>query len=222
MARSVRRRDTSPANRGLYLELPPGLAEAPAQPSKVDAERAVRRPASAIPRLSRGARRAGPAGRLRCAFATAVLTAVLRPSLPAAPAILIDANVPGAGKGKAARASAVIATGHLPATISEGHSEEETEKRLAAAILSGGQAILLDNLQRTLASSTLESGLTEGIATIRLFGKLIDVTVPCAALVLHHGKQCGARADMLQADPAGPHRRRHRPARAAPLRLRSL
>ena len=123
---------------------------------------------------------------------------MLRPSLPAAPAILIDANVPGAGKGKAARALAVIATGRLPAIVTEGHAEEETEKRLAAAILSGAPAILLDNLQRTLASSTLESGLTEGLATIRLFGRLIDVTVPCAALVLITANNAALRADMLR------------------------
>ncbi len=136
--------------------------------------------------------------RLRCGIAAAALTAVLRPSLPAAPAILIDANVPGAGKGKMARALASIATGRPPAVVTEGHSDEETEKRLAAAILSGAPAILLDNLQRTLSSSTLESGLTEGTATIRLFGRLVDVTVPVAALVLVTANNAALRADMLR------------------------
>ena len=58
--------------------------------------------------------------------------------------------------------------------------------------------MLLDNLQRTLASSTLESGLTEALATIRLFGKLVDVTVPCAALVLITANNAALRADMLR------------------------
>lgn len=136
--------------------------------------------------------------RLRSGFAAGALTAIARPSLPAAPALVLDANVPGAGKGKAARALAVIATGRLPAIITEGHGEEETEKRIAAAILSGSPAILLDNLQRTLASSTLESGLTEGIATIRVFGKLVDMTVPCSALVLATANNATFRADMLR------------------------
>lgn len=78
----------------------------------------------------------------------------------------------------------MIATGRFPAIVTEGHDEGETEKRLASAILSGSPAILLDNLQRTLSSSTLESALTEGVATIRVFGRLVDVTIPCAALVL--------------------------------------
>jgi len=71
-------------------------------------------------------------------------------------------------------------------------------KRLASAILSGTSALLLDNLQRTLASSTLESGLTEGHATIRLFGKLVDVTVSCNALVLITANNAALRADMLR------------------------
>ena len=82
--------------------------------------------------------------------------------------------------------------------VTEGHSDEETEKRLAAAILSGAPAILLDNLQRTLSSSTLESGLTEGTATIRLFGRLVDVTVPVTALVLVTANNAALRADMLR------------------------
>jgi putative DNA primase/helicase len=136
--------------------------------------------------------------RLRSAFAAGALTSVARPSLPAGPAIVLDANVPGAGKGKAARALAMIATGRLPAIITEGHGAEETEKRIAAAILSGSPAILLDNLQGMLASSTLESGLTEGIATIRVFGKLVDMTVPCSALVLATANNATFRADMLR------------------------
>jgi hypothetical protein len=123
---------------------------------------------------------------------------VLRPSLPAAPAILLDANVPGAGKGKAGRALAVIATGRPPAVITEGHTAEETEKRLAAAILSGASCVMLDNLQGFLASSTLESGLTEGVATIRLFGKLEDVTVPCSALVVLTANNAAFRPDLLR------------------------
>jgi hypothetical protein len=69
---------------------------------------------------------------------------------------------------------------------------------LAAAVLSGTSAILLDNLQRTLASSTLESVLTEGQATIRPFGRLTDVTVSCSALVLITANNAVLRPDMLR------------------------
>jgi putative DNA primase/helicase len=182
---------------GSIIELQGQLPTLAENPAKSDARRAL------VTLLApfRGYIRGKPPTkrqRLRCAFAAAALTAILRPSLPAAPAILLDANVPGAGKGKAARALAVIATGRYPAVITEGPSDEETEKRLASAILSGAPALLLDNLQRTLASSTLESGLTEGVATIRLFGRLVDLTVPCSALVLVTANNAALRADMLR------------------------
>jgi hypothetical protein len=57
---------------------------------------------------------------------------------------------------------------------------------------------LLDNLQQQLASTTLESMLTEGLATIRLFNTLTDVTVPCSALVLISANQASLREDMLR------------------------
>jgi hypothetical protein len=149
----------------------------PARPTKADAEAAL----EVLLRPFRGYLSGDDNAQLRAGLAAAALTAVARPSLPTAPALVLDANTPGAGKGKLARALAVLTSGTLPAIITEGHGEEETEKRIASAILSGCQAILLDNLQRTLASSTLESILTEGVATIRQFGKLgADITMPFA------------------------------------------
>jgi hypothetical protein len=136
--------------------------------------------------------------RLQAGIAAAALTAVARASLPTAPALAIDASVPGAGKGKLARALSVLATGGLPAIVTEGHSDEETEKRIASAVLSCAQCVVMDNLQRALASSTLESGLTEGTATIRLFGQLTDMTVPFRALVIITTNNGSFRADMLR------------------------
>lgn len=128
--------------------------------------------------------------RLRCSISAAALTAAMRASLPGAPMIAVDANVPGAGKGKMARGLAMLATGRLPSILTEGHSGQEMEKRLAAAILSGAPAILIDNAQRILASSTIESGLTEGMATIREFGTLKSPTVACSALLIVTANEC--------------------------------
>jgi hypothetical protein len=182
---------------GLMLDYRGAPPPVPDEPTRQQARRAL----LAMLRPFRGYLAGVPAGQrkdLRAALAAAVLTAVLRPSLPTSPAILLDANQPGAGKGKLARALAVVATGRHPSIVTEGHSDEETEKRLASGVLSGIAALLLDNLQRTLASSTLESGLTEGVATIRLFGRLTNTTVPFTALVLITANNAALRPDMLR------------------------
>ena len=178
---------------GLLLDPPAGLPPIPGSPSRTDAERAL----EVLLRPFRGYLADSPA--LRPLLAAAALTAALRTSLPAAPAIVLDGNTVGVGKGKCARALAVLATGTLPAMIAEGHNDEETDKRIAAAILQGAPAILLDNLQRVLASTTLESILTDPIARIRKFGSLSDdVVTECRALVLLTANNAALRRDLLR------------------------
>lgn len=134
----------------------------------------------------------------RVALTAAVMTAVLRPSLQAAPAILFDGNLPGVGKGKIARSLSVLTGDGLPAVITEGHNDEETEKRISAAIISGVPVVVLDNLQRHVASSALESALTEATATIRVFGKLQNLRIPCRTLILLTANNATLRRDMLR------------------------
>jgi hypothetical protein len=182
---------------GIILDLDGSIPPIPEAPTKADALRAMETCLRPF-RGYLGSRDEGTELRLRSALLAAVLTAVLRASLATAPALLIDANVPGAGKGKAARALGVIGTGRFPSIVTEGPDDKETEKRLASAILSGTPVIILDNVQNHLASSTLESALSEGSATIRLFGKLVDVTVPCSALVVITANNATMRPDMLR------------------------
>jgi hypothetical protein len=178
---------------GMILDLPGAMPPISDRPTRQDAKRAL----EVLLRLFRGYIKDNPT--LRPLFAAAALTAALRASLPTAPAIVLDGNTIGAGKGKAARALAIIATGGLPAMTAEGHSDEETEKRIAAAILQGAPAILLDNLQRPLASTTLESILTDPVARIRKFGSLSDdVVTECRAMVLITANNATLRRDLLR------------------------
>ena len=65
-------------------------------------------------------------------------------------------------------------------------------------MIQGAPVILLDNLQRQLASSTLESMLTEPVADIRTFGKLSNLRVLCRSLVLLTANNASLRRDMLR------------------------
>jgi phage/plasmid primase-like uncharacterized protein len=174
---------------GLILDVTP-LPPLPLHPTRADTERALRR----LRHPFRGFRGVVD----DCALVTAALTAVVRPSLPTAPAICADGNGPGVGKGLLCRALAMLATGGRPATITEGHNAEEMEKRITAGLLSGVPALLLDNLQRPLASSALESAITEGVATIRIFGALTNLNVACRALILITANNAKIRRDMLR------------------------
>jgi hypothetical protein len=184
---------------GLYQAYAGRLPDIPKRPSKADAEAALTvalRPFGGYlegDNLSKDER-----AHLRATVSAAVLTAALRASLARAPVILLDANCPGAGKGLAAKALAIIATGCLPSLITEGADPAELEKRLAAAVLSGAGAMVLDNLSRQLRSSTLESIVTEGYATIRNFGTLGSITVPMTALILMTANNLTLRHDMLR------------------------
>jgi hypothetical protein len=177
---------------GLILDLRGPQLNVPDKPDKAAAMAALQR----LLRPFRGYLKNSSAN--QAAVAAAALTAAARPSLPTCPGIVIDGNNPGVGKGKLARILSAINAGTLPAIVTEGHSPEETEKRLAAAVLQGAPAILFDNLQRHVASSTLESMLTEPVADIRVFGKLANLRVACRSLLLLTANNASLRRDMLR------------------------
>ena len=70
------------------------LPPRPVAPTKADAEAAL----EVLVRPFRGYL-SGDNPQLRSGLAAAALTAIARPSLPTAPAMVLDANTPGAGKG---------------------------------------------------------------------------------------------------------------------------
>ena len=74
------------------------------------------------------------------------------------------------------------------------------EKRISAALLEGGPAVLFDNFNNvTLRSASLESALTERPAKVRQFRTLDLITLNALASVFVTGNGVLARA-------------RHRPA----------
>jgi hypothetical protein len=97
-----------------------------------------------------------PPGRDESSFLIALLTAVCRPSLPLAPAVLLRAapmSGAGAGKGLLARCMSIIAFGREPHAVTGGFSSEELDKRIAAELIEGGPILFLDNLNNTAVGS---------------------------------------------------------------------
>jgi putative DNA primase/helicase len=114
-----------------------------------------------------------PPGKDESAFLVALLTAVVRPSLPLAPAAVFRAPAisgAGTGKGLLARAISLVAFGQQPHAAALGDGNE-FDKGLAAELLRGDPSILIDNLnRRTLRSPVLCTALSEHPAMLRILG----------------------------------------------------
>jgi hypothetical protein len=81
-----------------------------------------------------------------------------------------------------------VAYGRQPSAVTAGGSSEELEKRISAALLEGGPAVLLDNFNNiTLRSASLDSALTERPSKVRQFRTLELVTINTVASVFVTG-----------------------------------
>jgi putative DNA primase/helicase len=132
----------------------------------------------------------------RAVTVAAMLSAVLRPTLPACPAFAWSAPVRGSGKSKLADVCAVIATGRTAPAMSWPRQEDEAEKRLAASVMSGDAVILLDNIETALRGDCLNSLLTQPTVSLRVLGKSQMLRVGAAALLLATGNNLILQGDL--------------------------
>jgi hypothetical protein len=129
---------------------------------------------------------------------SAILTAVIRPTLKTAPMHVFSAPRRGSGKGKLADIAAVIATGREASAIVQGRTEEETEKRLVAMLLSGDAVILLDNCTLPLEGDFLNAMLTAATVKPRILGKSEAPKLPANVTMLATGNNLTAKGDMTR------------------------
>ncbi len=125
-----------------------------------------------------------------------MLTAVCRKALRTAPGHGIDATDRGTGKTLLGNTIATIATGREAATISQGKSEEEFDKRLFSALLKGDPVITIDNIERPVASDEFCTVLTSPEWQCRVLGASINRTVGTNVLFLLNGNGLTFRGDI--------------------------
>ena len=80
----------------------------------------------------------------------------------------------------------------------QGRTEEETEKRLGAALRSGDPVILLDNCTLPLEGDFLNAMLTAGIVRPRILGKSEAPKLPANVMMLATGNNLTAKGDMTR------------------------
>lgn len=91
---------------------------------------------------------------------------------------LVEAPLPGSGKGLLADVLLIPACGsHIP-SISEARDDDEWRKRITAQLRSARTAVLLDNVTRPLNSGSLASALTATLWEDRILGKSENLYFP--------------------------------------------
>lgn len=111
------------------------------------------------------------------------------------PAFIYTANDAGCGKGLCSMLAALPVFGSLPTGV-QPSSEHEMEKVLFSAARAGQQLLFFDNVDRHLASPSLESFLTTSHVSGRVIGESTFVSCPKKTVVLISGNNCTVRADM--------------------------
>jgi hypothetical protein len=131
----------------------------------------------------------------RSVMLAAILTAVVRQTLPLAPAFSFDA--PAAGTGKTLLAFCLLALcGMDRQAIPECRDDEEVRKRLLSTLRSGQPGVLFDNIRGQFGSAALEAMLTTQVYSDRLLGGSRMLALPTAVLVLISGNNFRPSGDL--------------------------
>lgn len=101
---------------------------------------------------------------------SALITPVVRGAMAVAPMHVPTAPVPGSGKSYIIDLCSAIATGERAPVISAGRTEEETEKRLGAALLNGQAIISIDNVNGELSGDALCQMIERPVVSLRPLG----------------------------------------------------
>lgn len=97
------------------------------------------------------------------------------------PLYLIEAPSAGTGKGLLAHMLTLPALGTAPVLLPPAGNEEETRKRLTAALVTLPEALLLDNVTKSIDSPALAAALTASMWTDRMLGRTETRSMPIRA-----------------------------------------
>ena len=134
----------------------------------------------------------------KAAALSAILTALVRHTVPKAPLHLFSACRAGSGKSLLADAVALIATGKTATILDLAEDGDEQEKRLLSVFMAGDSVINLDNVERPLGGAHLNKALTAEQFTGRVLGLSQNATVPTTATWLATGNNVIVKEDMTR------------------------
>ena len=191
---SIAVREGYDASTGLLLANLPDDLRVPERPTPADAVEALR----ALSELLRGFPFESETD--ATAALSALLIAVLRPSLGPVPLHLFTAPVAGSGKTFLFEVCGALATGMRPPVLAAaGLNAEELDKRLAATLLAGRPIVCLDNIEGTLQSSLLcQAVASAGPIEVRRLGSYDTPQIEPVAAYYSTGNNVTVAGDMLR------------------------
>ena len=150
---------------GLLLVEPPPMPVIPDQPTKADAEAALK--------LIEGLLGGFPFvdGVARAVALSAIITPIVRGAFPVTPMHASRAPTAGSGKSFLWDIVASISIGQLMPVMSTGKDTDETEKRLGAAMMAGQPLISVDNISGELGGDALCQIIERPVVDIRVLGR---------------------------------------------------
>jgi putative DNA primase/helicase len=129
---------------------------------------------------------------------SAILTALDRHNMPAAPLHGFSATIAGTGKSKLVDIVSILATGRPAAIKGQPGTEDELEKRLNSELLQGAAIITVDNCEHPLQSAFLCQMLTQETVSIRILGQSRNVVASTAATVMATGNNLQITGDLTR------------------------
>jgi putative DNA primase/helicase len=155
----------------LLLVGPPAMPPIPDKPSREDALRALALLEDLLSEFPF-------ADEVSMAVAlSSLLTPVVRGAFPVAPLHACSAPMAGSGKSYLGDVAASIAIGQLMPVMAAGRKEEETEKRLGAALMAGQPLISIDNVTGGLGGDALCVAIERSSVGMRILGKSEQVRI---------------------------------------------
>lgn len=180
-----------PATRLVLLD-PPSLPPMPAQPSRQDAEAALKVLDALLdefPFVDEAS---------RSVALSALMTPLCMGAIPVAPMHIANAPAPGTGKSYLFDIVSAIALGRICPVISAGGSVEETEKRLGAALMKGQSLISIDNLNGELEGEALCQLIERPVVELRVLGQSKNVTIETRRFITANGNNIRVVEDVAR------------------------
>lgn len=128
----------------------------------------------------------------------ALLSGVLRPSLPTCPGTGFDAPTAASGKTLLARCIGMLATGQDSPILPPATEEDECRKRLTTALRSGRAVLIWDNIRDAFGNAAIDAFLTAANYNDRILGVSEDVMLPNRSLFLCTGNNLTLTGDTFR------------------------